>query len=198
MMLANWAKASRVAGGGVTPRGSSAPSAVAVTTTLSTRIRAARADISTEFLAAKRVGDLELFEVESRVGAKTEFAGKLLFQFDEQRFVFGAQAVENFGVDVDAQVRLVVPALLFEFAQDFADLALDLNGHRQRALDHAFALAIGAILIDGAGHAFAVALAGHFQEAELRDGQDAGLGFVAFDTFAHTSGNLLLVAPAAH
>src|SRR3989442_5989301 len=111
MMFANCANAPRVSAGGVTTRGSSAASAVVATTMLSARRRTTRAGISTEFLPAKRVGDLELLEVEARVGPETEFAEQSLLQFDEQRFVLGTEAIEDFRMDVDAQVRLLGMAL---------------------------------------------------------------------------------------
>src|SRR5438045_3907900 len=58
---------------------------------------------SRKFLAADRVGNFELLEMEGWVGAKTEFAAELLFQLDEHRFVLGAETVEHLGVDEDAE-----------------------------------------------------------------------------------------------
>ena len=81
---------------------------------------------------------------------------------------------------------------------NLGDLALDLHGHRQRALYHAFAFAIRAVLVHRAGHAFTVALARHFHQAKLRDVQDAGLGFIAADAFAHLLRDLLLVVAVTH
>ncbi len=77
-------------------------------------------------------------------------------------------------------------------------LALDFDAHREGALDLAAALAIRAIVIDGGAHAFGVALARHLHQAELRDGQDVGLGLVAAQAFLHPLIDLLLVAPRFH
>jgi hypothetical protein len=70
-------------------------------------------------------------------------------------------------------------------SEDLAELALDFHAHGLGALHLAAALAIRAIVVDGRAHALAVALAGHLHEAELGDGQDVGLGFVAAQAVAH-------------
>ena len=75
-------------------------------------------------------------------------------------------------------------------------LALNFDAHGDGALHLAAAFAIRAIVIDGGAHAFGVALARHFHQAELRDGQDVRLGLVAAQTVLHALINLLLVARA--
>ena len=84
------------------------------------------------------------------------------------------------------------------FLEDFLELALDFHAHGEGALHLAAALAIRAVVIDGGADAFAVALAGHFHEAELRDGQDVGLGLVAAQTVLHALIDLLAVAARFH
>ena len=91
------------------------------------------------------------------------------------------------------EVRFVAGALL----QDFLQLALNLHAHGLRRSDLGAAFAIRAIIINRRAHAFAVALAGHFHQAELRDGQDVGLGLVAAQAFLH-AGNVRPVAPGFH
>ena len=131
-------------------------------------------------------------------GPEAEFAAELLLQLDQHGFVLSAETVEHLGVNEDAELRLLVFALFPQFAEKLGNLALNFDRHRQRAFDHAFALAVGAVLVDRAGHAFAVTLAGHLHEAELRDVQDAGLGLVATDAFPHLLRDLLLVVAVAH
>ena len=77
-------------------------------------------------------------------------------------------------------------------------LALDFHAHGQGALDLAAAFAVRAVVIDRGAHAFGVALAGHFHQAELGDGQDVGLGLVAAQAFLHALIDLLLVAARFH
>src|SRR5882724_8420827 len=156
------------------------------------------ATASRKILTADGIGDLELLEMECRVGPETEFAAEFLFQLDKHRFVLGAETVEHLGVNEDAELRLLVFTLLAELAEEFGDFSLDFHRHRQRAFDHAFAFAVGAVLVHRAGHAFAVTLAGHLHEAELRDIENAGLGLVTTDAFAHFLRDLLLVVAVAH
>src|SRR5579859_391411 len=151
-----------------------------------------------QLLTADGVGNFELLEMECRVGAEAELPAEFLFQFDKDRFILGSQTIQHFGMNEDAELWLLVAALFAKFAQEFRDLALDFDGHRQRALDHAFAFAVRAILVDGAGHDFAMTLAGHFHEAELRDIQDAGLGLVPTDAFPHFLRDALLVVALTH
>ena len=69
---------------------------------------------------------------------------------------------------------------------------------RQRALDLAAALAVRAIVIDRRVDALGMALARHFHQAELRDGQDVRLGLVAPQPLLHPLIDLLLVAARFH
>src|ERR1017187_5037480 len=156
------------------------------------------ATASRKFLATDGVGDFELLEMERGGGPEAEFAAELLFQLDEHPFVLGAETVEHLGMNEDAELRLLVFALFAQLAEKFGNFSLDFHRHRQRAFDHAFAFAVGAVLVHRAGHALAVTLAGHLHEAELRDVEDAGLGLVATDAFAHLLRDLLLVVAVAH
>src|SRR6266404_4977350 len=119
------------------------------------------ATASRKFLTADGVGNLELLEMECRIGAETEFTAELLFQLNEYRFVLGAEPVEHLGMNEDAELRLLVFTLLAQLAEQFGNLALNFNRHRQRAFDHPLALAVGAVLVYRAGHTFAVTLARH-------------------------------------
>ena len=84
------------------------------------------------------------------------------------------------------------------FLEDFAELALDFHAHGDGALHFAAAFAIRAIVVDGGAHAFGMALAGHFHQAELGDGQDVRFGFVAAQAFLDALIDRLLVAARFH
>jgi len=130
------------------------------------------------------------------IRAERELAEVSFFHFDQQLFVLGAQALEDAGVDHDAELEIrFVPRSLLE---DFAQLALDLDAHGDGALHPASAFAVGAIVIDRVVHAFRMALAGHFHEAELRNGEDVCLGFVPPQAFFHLLIDLLLVPARLH
>ena len=110
--------------------------------------------------------------------------------------VLGAQALQHGRMhdDAELEVRFVARA----FLQDFVELALDFHAHGDGALHLAAALAIRAVVIDGGAHAFGMALAGHFHQAELRDGQDVRLGLVAAQAVLDALIDLLLVAARFH
>jgi hypothetical protein len=110
--------------------------------------------------------------------------------------VLGAQPFQHGRMhhDAELEIRFVARA----FLQDFLELALDFHAHGDGALDLAAALAIRAVVIDGGAHAFGVALARHFHQAELRDGQDVRLGLVAAQAVLHALIDLLLVAARFH
>jgi hypothetical protein len=99
-------------------------------------------------------------------------------------------------MDGDAQLEIGLVARTF--LEDLVQLALDFDAHGFGALDLAAAFAIRAVVVDGAADGFAMALAGHFHQAELADGQDVGLGFVAAQTIFDALVNLLLVATLFH
>jgi len=50
-------------------------------------------------------------------------AAELLLQLDQHGFVLGAQTVEHLGMNVDSELRLLVPALFAQLAEKFGDLA---------------------------------------------------------------------------
>src|SRR4051794_25308840 len=117
-----------------------------------------------EFLVCGDVDDFELFGMEARFGAERELSEVALFHFDEVFFVLRAQALEDGGMNDDAQleIRLVARAPF----QDFAELALDLDAHGKCALDLAAAFAVRAIIIDGGMDTFGMPLPGHFQKTQ--------------------------------
>src|SRR2546430_2231445 len=82
---------------------------------------------SRKFLAADGVSDLELLEMERWIRAEAEFAAEFLFQLDEHRFVLGAQAIQHLGMNEDAELRLLVFALLAQFAEKFGNFSLDFH-----------------------------------------------------------------------
>src|SRR5665213_2293670 len=111
-------------------------------------------------------------------------------------FVLGPQPIQHGRMHADAQLKIRFVA--HAFLQDFLQLALDLDAHGHDAFHLAAALAIRAVVIDGGTGAFAMALARHFHEAELRNRQDVRLGLVAAQTVLHALIDLLLVAPSFH
>src|ERR1017187_6266823 len=154
-----------------------------------------RADAG-EFFVGVHVHNLELLGVHAGVRPEGQLAEVAFLHLDEMFLVLGPQPVQHRGMhdDAELEVVLVARALL----QDFLELALDLHAHGGGALDLAPALAIRSVVIDGSADAFAVTLAGHLHQAELRDGQDVGLGLVAAQALAHAVVDLLAVAPGFH
>src|ERR1043165_1101395 len=86
-----------------------------------------------KFFVVSGVEDLEMFGVQSGVGAEGEFTEIAFLHFGDQLFVFGAKALEDTGMNDDAEleVRFVAGA----FFEDFAELTLDFDAHRDGTLD---------------------------------------------------------------
>ena len=147
-----------------------------------------------QFLASLGVGDHEFLLMEGRIGAKDQASDVAALDVDEVLLVIGSQAVEQVGVDGDA--NLVNDFLVL--AHDGVEGALEFHAHRHGAFDHSFAAAMRARDEEGAGEALIGALAGHFHEPELRDWQHMGAGLVAFEAVLDELINSLLVATVFH
>jgi hypothetical protein len=137
-----------------------------------------------------------LFGVDGGVRAEEEFTEVAFFHFDDETFVFGAETFVDDGVEDDFELEVGLIAVTF--FEDFAEFTLDFDAHGEGAFDFAAAFAVGAIVIDGGADAFGVALACHFHEAELGDGEDMGFGAVAAETFFHAEIDGLLIAARFH
>src|SRR5579862_546180 len=144
--------------------------------------------------SVRGVGDEELFLVIGRVAPEGQPARVFSLDLDEEFFVLGAEALEDFGVDRDLDVVDGVLVL----AHDGVQGALQFHAHGHGALHRAAAFAVRAVLVDGAAQALLRALARHFHQAELRDWQDVALRFVPLQAFLHPRIDHLLVAPALH
>ena len=125
-----------------------------------------------------------------------ELAGVAALHFHEHLLVFVAEALHDGGRDEDLKLGFAGVAL--EAAHDSGNLALDVDGDGEGALDDAVALAVGAIDVHLGEEALFLALAGHLHEAELGDGEDVGAGAVAAEGGLHGLVNLVLVLAALH
>ena len=96
------------------------------------------------FFVRVRVDDFEVFHVIIRVGPEGQLDAVDLFHADEQVGIFGAQALEDTWVHVDAEGVFLAVFPGVEAAGDGAEAALELDGHRRGALDRAAAVAIRA------------------------------------------------------
>src|SRR5581483_3483718 len=112
-----------------------------------------------QFFIRCHVDDLELFGMKRRVRSEQQPAKIALLHFLDMLFVFGAETLQDAGMNGDAQLKVGLVARTF--LQDFTQLALDLDTHGQRALDLASPLAIGAIVVHRRVDALGMPLAGH-------------------------------------
>ena len=134
--------------------------------------------------------------MESRVRSERELAKIALLHLDEVFLVLGAQTFQNGGVDHNSQLEVrLVPRTLLQY---FAQFPLNLDTHRQGALDLAPAFAIRAVIVHCGMHAFGMTLTRHFQQAKLGNGQDMRLGLITAQTLFHALIHLLLVAARFH
>src|SRR5690606_19921458 len=85
-----------------------------------------------------------------------------------------------------------------EAAHDGGEAALELDRHGRRALHDAAAAAVRAVGVEVGGERFLLALAGHLEDAELRDGQDVVLGLVLRHGVAEFFVNAVAVAALLH
>jgi hypothetical protein len=114
--------------------------------------------------------------VELGVDAEAEPALEFAFEVDEDFLVLLFQAVEHVGVEHHAHFAHAGVQL-----HHAGQRALDFHAHGFGALDDPLPLARRAFHVDRAADAFLHALARHFHQAELRDGQDMRPGLVALD-----------------
>ncbi len=128
------------------------------------------------------------------IRAEGETSAVAAFEFDEELFVFGAEAVEDFRADGDEDVVIAVRV----FLEDRVETALDFDRHGFGGFEAAVACAGGAGVVDGGAEAFVEPLSGHFHEAERGDGEDLGFGFVAAEPILHDFVDGLLIAAVFH
>lgn len=147
-----------------------------------------------DFFACAGVGDEVFFAVEGGVGAEGHACLVFAFEFDEDLVVAGAEALHDVWVDDDGEVAVGFAEAL----EDGAEAALDFDAHGEWGFDLAVAGAVLAGFVEGVGEAFVEALACHFHEAELGDGEDLCFGFVAAGVFDHGLVDGLLVAALFH
>ena len=106
------------------------------------------------------------------------------------------QAVEHVGIYGDAQDE--VGFILTTGFEDLGEFALDFHAHGDGALYVAAAIAVMAFVMEGGLHAFGMALACHFHQAKLGDGQYVGLGFVFAQAFLDLVHDLVAVTALFH
>ena len=126
----------------------------------------------------------------------SSFTRYFFFEVDDEILVFPSHTVEHVWIHGDAQDEVgFVLAARFE---NLGKFALNFHAHRDGALDVPAAIAIMAFIMEGGLHAFRMALACHFHQAELGDGQHMGLGFVFAQAFLDLVHDLVAVAALFH
>src|SRR5271166_5461394 len=82
-----------------------------------------------QLFVGRHIHDLELLRVQRGVRAKQKPPEIAFFHFLNMLLVFSAQALQNRGVDCDAELE--VRFVAGPFLEDLAELALDFNTHGQ-------------------------------------------------------------------
>ena len=120
-----------------------------------------RAVLALQLRAGIRVGHDEFFVVKSRIRPEHQAPGITPFQLHEQLFIFFFQALQDVGIQDDANVvnRVLI------FSHDRVERAMHLHARAHGRLDHAAAFAVRTILVDRIAQAFLRALPRHLHQA---------------------------------
>src|ERR1043165_10262402 len=87
---------------------------------------------------------------------------------------------------------------LLIFPHDRIESAMQFYARGHGGFHHAASAAVGTILVNSIAEAFLLSLARHLHQAELGNGENMCLGFVAIESLLHQSVNCLLVFTALH
>src|SRR6185369_3062797 len=104
------------------------------------------------------VNDLKVFDVVIEVGAESQLHAEELFHPDEKVSIFGTQTLEDTRMNQDTKLVFLAVVTELQAADDRAELALQFDRHRRRALHDASAAAVRAIGVQIARERFLLAL----------------------------------------